>query len=81
MHELGIAVEIAELAAGEAAKARAVRVSAVHVKVGALSGVVRESLEFVWPSVSAWRLEIEETPGQELELTALEVEDDDTPAG
>lgn len=80
MHELGIAVNIAELAAEEAARAGGGRVSVVHVKVGALSGVVKESLEFVWPSVSEWRLEIEDTDGRELELTALEVEDD-PPAG
>ena len=78
MHELGIAVEIAELAAEEAG---ARRVEAVHVRVGALSGVVREALEFAWPSVSEWRLEIEDAPGRELELTALEVGDDDPAAG
>jgi hypothetical protein len=53
----------------------------VHVRVGALSGVVREALEFAWPSVSEWRLEIEGTAGRELELTALEVDDDDSSPG
>ena len=78
MHELGIALDIAELAAAEAARAGARRVEAVHVRVGALSGVVREALEFAWPSVSSWRLEIEDAPGRELELTALEVDDGDS---
>jgi hydrogenase nickel incorporation protein HypA/HybF len=82
MHELGIAVDIAELAAEEAARAGAWKVEAVHVRVGALSGVVKDSLLFAWPSVSPWRLEIEDAPGRELELIALEVDDDlDTPPG
>jgi hydrogenase nickel incorporation protein HypA/HybF len=81
MHELGIAVNIAEMAAEEASRAGAARVAAVHVRVGALSGVVKEALEFAWPSVSEWRLEIEDAPGRELELTALEVEDDDPATG
>jgi hydrogenase nickel incorporation protein HypA/HybF len=77
MHELGIAVEIAELAVEEAARAGAKNVQAVHVRVGALSGVVKDSLLFAWPSVSEWRLKIEDAPGRELELIALEVDDDD----
>ena len=81
MHELGIAVDIAEMAAEEAERVGARRVEVVHVRVGALSGVVREALEFAWPSVSEWRLEIEDAPGRELELTALEVGDDDAAAG
>ena len=78
MHELGIAVDIAELATEEAARAGATNVSAVHVRLGALSGVVKDSLLFAWPSVSTWRLEIEDAPGRELELIALDVEDDAT---
>ncbi len=76
MHELGIAVDIAELATEEAARVGAMKVEAVHVRVGALSGVVKDSLLFAWPSVSSWRLEIEDAPGRELELIALEVDDD-----
>jgi hydrogenase nickel incorporation protein HypA/HybF len=81
MHEVGIAVDIAELAAEEAARAGAKKVAAVHVRVGALSGVVKEALLFAWPSVSEARLEVEDAEGRELELTALEVEDDDPAAG
>jgi hydrogenase nickel incorporation protein HypA/HybF len=73
MHELGIAVEIAEMAAESAGKQR---VRGVFVRVGALSGVVKEALLFAWPSVSDARLEVEDADGRELELTALEVEDD-----
>ena len=76
MHELSIAVEIAELAAEEAARAGAANIAAVHVRIGALSGVVKDSLIFAWPSVSTLRLEIEDAAGRELELIALEVDDD-----
>ena len=43
MHELSIAMSIVDLAQEEAEK-RNVRVSAVHLKLGALSGVVKEAL-------------------------------------
>jgi hydrogenase nickel incorporation protein HypA/HybF len=44
MHELSIASSIVELAQEEAER-RAVRVIAIHLTLGALSGVVREALE------------------------------------
>lgn len=43
MHELSIAMSIVELAQEEAER-RGVRVDAVHLKLGALSGVVKEAL-------------------------------------
>ena len=43
MHELSIAMNIVELAQQEAQQ-HGVRVSAVHLRVGALSGVVKEAL-------------------------------------
>jgi len=43
MHELSIAMSIVELAEEEA-EHRGVQISAVHLKVGALSGVVKEAL-------------------------------------
>jgi hydrogenase nickel incorporation protein HypA/HybF len=43
MHELSIAMSIVEMAEEEA-RARSVRVSAVHLKLGPLSGVVKEAL-------------------------------------
>jgi hydrogenase nickel incorporation protein HypA/HybF len=46
MHELSISISIIELAMEEAEKRGAVRVDAVHLKLGALSGVVKESLLF-----------------------------------
>jgi len=43
MHELSIAMSIIDVAQEEAAQ-RGVQVSAVHIKVGALSGVVADAL-------------------------------------
>ena len=45
MHELSIAMGIVEAAAEEAAKRR-VEVTAVHLRLGALSGVVKDALLF-----------------------------------
>ena len=44
MHELSIAMSIVELAEEEAAQRGGVRVNAVHLKLGALAGVVRDAL-------------------------------------
>jgi hydrogenase nickel incorporation protein HypA/HybF len=44
MHELSIAISIIELTEEEAQRRGGVRVQAVHLKVGALSGVVKEAL-------------------------------------
>jgi hydrogenase nickel incorporation protein HypA/HybF len=45
MHELSIAMSIVE-AAQEEAQRRGVRVNAVHLRLGALSGVVKDALLF-----------------------------------
>jgi hydrogenase nickel incorporation protein HypA/HybF len=85
MHELSIAVNIVEIASEEAARLSAGKVDAVHLKLGALAGVVKESLLFCWDIASAEspmagsRLAIEEAPGRELQITALEIEDHDAP--
>ena len=44
MHELSIAMSIVEMAEEEAAKHGGVQVTAIHLKLGALSGVVKEAL-------------------------------------
>jgi len=44
MHELSIALNIADLAETEAKRLGAVRVSAVHLRLGPLSGVVKDAL-------------------------------------
>lgn len=46
MHELSIALSIVDAAAEEAAQKGASRVSAVHLRLGALSGVVKDALLF-----------------------------------
>lgn len=46
MHELSIALSMVEMAAEEAERRGGVRVSAMHLKLGKLSGVVKEALLF-----------------------------------
>jgi hydrogenase nickel incorporation protein HypA/HybF len=67
MHELSIAMSIVELAQEEAAQ-RDVQVNAVHLKLGALAGVVKESLLFCYEMacgetpLQGSRLVIEDVP-------------------
>ncbi|HKY43640.1 MAG TPA: hydrogenase maturation nickel metallochaperone HypA [Pyrinomonadaceae bacterium] len=68
MHELSIALNIVEMAEQEARRRGGVHVSAVHLKIGPLAGVVKEALRFSY-SVSCEgtmlegsELVIEETP-------------------
>ena len=56
MHELSIALSIVEMAAQEAQRQCASEVLAVHLRIGALSGVVPEALE------SAYELARENSP-------------------
>jgi hydrogenase nickel incorporation protein HypA/HybF len=46
MHELSIAMSMIEMAAEEAARRGGVRVHKIHLKLGDLSGVVKEALHF-----------------------------------
>ena len=55
MHELSIAMSILQVAQEEAEQ-RKVKVSAVHIKVGALSGVVADTL------VASYEMAVEQTP-------------------
>ncbi len=117
VHELSVAMSLVEVASEAASRLGPVRVEALHVRLGALSGVVKEALAFSFDiaaqgtAVEGARLEIEDVPvtafcprcnaertldaslylrcpacegaltemrhGRELELTALEVVDDD----
>lgn len=65
MHELSIAMSIIEIAEEEAAR-RGVRVTGVHLKLGPLSGVVKEALLGAYEMASA---------GTPLEGSRLVVED------
>jgi hydrogenase nickel incorporation protein HypA/HybF len=118
VHELSIALSLVEAACEAAAPLGDVRVEALHVRLGALSGVVKEALAFSFDmaakgtAIDGARLDIEEVPvtaycpaceaertldgvsfalrcpvcggplaklihGREMELTALEVSDEE----
>ena len=66
MHELSIAMGILELTEEESEKRGGVHVDAIHVRLGPLSGVVKEAL------LSAWQLASEQT---EFESSRLVIED------
>jgi len=66
MHELSIALSLLDLVAEEAGR-RGVRVTAVHVRLGPLSGVVADAL------VSAFELAREGTPQERAILVIEEV--------
>lgn len=68
MHELSIAMSIVELAEEEIERRGGVQITAVHLKLGALSGVVKEALMFAYEMaredtpLKSSRLVIEEIP-------------------
>ena len=118
MHELSIAMSIVEAAVDEAQR-RGVQVSAVHLRLGALAGVVKDALLFSYEvacqntPLAGSKLIVEDVPvvvfcpqckekrtltsvqsfacpecdtptmdivqGKELEVFALEVEDEEVP--
>jgi hydrogenase nickel incorporation protein HypA/HybF len=67
MHELSVAMNIVELAQEEAERHGAVRVSAIHLRLGPLSGVVKEAL------LSAYDLACENTAVQGTRLIIEDV--------
>ncbi|HWF10101.1 MAG TPA: hydrogenase maturation nickel metallochaperone HypA [Bryobacteraceae bacterium] len=81
MHELSIAMSIADAAAEEALRYDGTRVSAVFLRLGDLSGVVKDALLFSWEAscegtpLAGARLVIEETRGKDLQVSGLEIED------
>lgn len=68
MHELSIALSMVEMAAEEAARRGGAQVNAVHLKLGPLSGVVKEALLFSYTvacqgtSLEGSQLVIEDVP-------------------
>ncbi len=69
MHELSVAVSIVEAVEEELARNPEARVTRVMVRVGTLSGVAAEALEFAWSSaVEGTRL-----MGAALEIELVEV--------
>jgi hydrogenase nickel incorporation protein HypA/HybF len=67
MHELSIALSILELADEEAERRGNVHVEAIHLKIGPLSGVVKEAL------VAAYELAAEQTQFANCRLVIEEV--------
>jgi hydrogenase nickel incorporation protein HypA/HybF len=67
MHELSIALSILDLTAEEAQRQGDVRVLEIHLKLGPLSGVVKEAL------LSAYQLARENTPFEAAELVIEDV--------
>jgi hydrogenase nickel incorporation protein HypA/HybF len=70
MHELSIAMSIVEMAQEEAERHGAAQVQAVHLKLGLLSGVVKEAL------LSSYEMACESTPleGSQLLIEEIPVE-------
>jgi len=68
MHELSIAMSMIEMATDELKKNNGTRVEALYLKLGGLSGVVKDALLFSWEiacqrtPLEKARLEIEEIP-------------------
>ncbi len=68
MHELSIAMSMIEMAGEEAARQGDARITALHLKLGPLSGVVKDALLFSYEvatqgtALEGSRLEIEEVP-------------------
>ncbi len=68
MHELSIAISLVELACEEADRLGRVHVDALHLRLGPLSGVVKEALAFSFEiaaqgtAVEGARLDIEDVP-------------------
>ncbi len=68
MHELSIALSLVDAACEAAAPLGDVRVEALHVRIGALSGVVKEALAFSFDMaargtrIEGARLDIEDVP-------------------
>ena len=67
MHELSIAMSILDVVEEESARHGDGRVAAVHLKLGPLSGVVKESL------LAAFEMAREETPLKDCELLIEEI--------
>lgn len=70
MHEVGIMMDALAIAAEQARASGGARIHCVRLRVGALSGVVRDALEFAFETLSqgtmaeGGTLEIEEVPAR-----------------
>ena len=81
MHELGVAQSILDLVREHVPDGQAGAVRAVTVRVGDLAGVVAESLDFCFGAIvmgtpyNGAFLKIEHTPGDDLHLVAVDLDD------
>jgi len=81
MHEVGIANSILDAVRTEMLPHAGARPVKVAVKVGAMSGVDRDSLSFCFEAITRGTLfestilAVEDAPADELELTYLELEE------
>ena len=81
MHEIGIAESILQAVRTEMEPHAGARPVRVAVRVGAMSGVDRDSLAFCFEAITkgtefeALVLALEEAPADELELSSLELEE------
>jgi hydrogenase nickel incorporation protein HypA/HybF len=67
MHELSIALSVLDLVEEESERRGGVHVAAIHIKLGPLSGVIKDAL------LSAYELAREGTPFQSCELVIQEI--------
>ena len=78
MHELSIAMSLIDAAEEEAARYRDETLAAVHVTIGADSGIVPDALSAAYAlarentALAACELLVEIIPGRELLVSALE---------
>jgi len=80
MHELSIAISIVEIAEEQLSRHAGERVRTVHLQLGRLAGVARESLLFSFglacegTAAEGSQLIIEDTEGPELDIVNMEIE-------
>lgn len=79
MHELSIVMSILDLVEEEAERRGNPRVEAIHLRIGTLSGVVKEALLSAYELAAEQtpfaesKLVVEDVPGRDLQLRALEL--------
>ena len=79
MHELSIAMSILDIAEEEAERHANARVEAIHLRVGKMSGIVKEALLSAYELAAEQtpfaqsRLVFEDVPGRELQIFAMEL--------
>jgi hydrogenase nickel incorporation protein HypA/HybF len=79
MHELSIAMSILDIAQEEAERHGNRQVEAIHLRIGAMSGIVKEALLSAYELAAEQtpfaqsKLVFEDVPGRELQISAMEL--------